>query len=629
MLKNKILLGTTLLSIISLSTYRLNKENFTNTLNETIINERTNIKRADELQKYTNSTSYEYLNNKNIVAQDKVRHSSSGQSSIMFLYITTGSFNNNIQMNFYFRGDVRNKRATDDNYFLYGHSLDDNGKNYISSFSYYQTEGTFEEFAADLQANLQQRHEDGNYTAKFYCKLLYNEQLDQSVFTILVSNVKNKFNIRDLYLTYGYENKDDSVCENISINGTTQTNLDNLTYPEYQFYKYGDYGIKSVLTKDVDGFYLEEDQTAVYNLSFLVQQVYVQHIDNDKAKNVKLIDSGGYTGFAKPGEYTLKFLITDDENNIDPYIELLKIKVKDVKAPTFSLVNNYLKIPYYEQDKRKIIEDNLVVSDDSTIALLTFDYDINDLVNVGVKDINVSAKDVYDNSSTYSYQIEIVDDRGPNIIGYDLIRTTKNNVLTEKDIINQYKAIDELTGECKITIFDDEYHKDNNSTKVGTYGLTINSADSNNNAASKKVFIEVVDEEDESLYLISNGKLTIKQGYSLNFDELVNKMRYLGYLPSDATYTNCLRLEGYEIDGTNDLGKFNLKLQLNKNNNEFDVLNVEVEIVDSTNLNSDSSNNNSNDNEQENVIYSKNVFIRFFQKVFAKIKFFFVGMFKK
>lgn len=257
----------------------------------------------------------------------------------------------------------------------------------------------------------------------------------------------------------------------------------------------------------------------------------------------------------------------------------VQIRKESIK-PTFSLKEPNMKIPYYYENKEEIMKENLIINISNKLVEEKFLYDIDSIDIPGKYTIDFVCYDEFNSFYSYSFDIEIIDDKNPEIIGNEIIKITTDKILTVNELLSHYKAIDEIDKECEVKILDDEYHKDNNSNKEGIYKITLYAIDKFENYATKDIFVNVVSKESEKVYFISNANLYVREGTILSLEQIVDKMQQQGYLPRNTTYINCYKLEGYDIDENNNLKFFQMRLLLERDNFEYDILNLDIEVVE-------------------------------------------------
>ncbi len=397
----------------------------------------------------------------------------------------------------------------------------------------------------------------------------------------------------------------------------SNTNVYNSSTMAYSFYNKGNIE-PSFIGKEGDDFYVKVSQGEAKQLAFYKQQLFLVYLENNKWMNITYKDDGNYSANCSSGLYVPSFYVVDPTTNEKTEIKL-KIYVSDTEPPVISFKNISPSYAYYEENILEKVKENVLIEDFSGIKSVEYDISEEELHTLGKHEVNIKATDIYDNTSENILVVEIYDDKSPIITGYDLLRTTTDKVLTIDEILKMYKSLDEIDKECPITVIKNEYHKESNSSTPGMYSILLGSVDKSNNSVTKNIQIEVVEPTKEPIYYLTDGKLTVVKGTKLEYMEIVSKLQELGYIAKDTTYVNCFRLEGYEIDGTNELGSFNLTLQAEKENGDFDVIELEVTVIEEQKTESNGSSSN----------YSTNSFIRFFQKLFESIKKFFMNLFRR
>lgn len=630
MKKNKLLLATFVFSFL-FSSFNNDGSNFNSDEIVEYKEDKTNIKRLNTSEVYTD---YEYsptLKSSNFLPEDKIKHEDNGTVSLAYINLDlTDSYYTSFRLDYYFKGDILEYKcgsASDSFYF--------SQMMYVGlSPIVINVDGadTFKDFSNKIRSAVVNEIRIDSYGLVFDCNAIYYSEDQTTVFTLQYSFYRpQKVKLMFTDLTYG-NNKTDVICEHVSLKGNNDLSLSDSAFPKYTFYFEGEYGIKKLIERHDYEYFFEIDQKDSVGLSFLCQQFFALYMTSYTAMNVRLIDSANFSIGADCKDYSMTFRISDSLNKTESFNEFLRVRIKDIDPPVLSLKENNLRLKYYDEEKEKKIEENIIVKDISDIASVTYEYDKSSLLFPGIKEIKAKATDVYDNFSEKTFNIEIIDDKPPILTGYDLIKTSISKVFSVSDILKMYTSYDEIDGNCTITIFEDEYHRNNNSTKAGTYKISLGSIDKSNNSVKKEVLILVEEDIKEPTYYLSQDKLTIPKGTVISAMEIAEKMKELGILDKDTIYVNCFRLEGYEIDGTNEVGTFKLKLQLDKNEKEYDIIELMVEIIEKDDLNGDNSSDtdkdsSDNNNKNDSSNSSTNSFVKFFQNLFNSIISFFKKLF--
>ncbi len=210
-----------------------------------------------------------------------------------------------------------------------------------------------------------------------------------------------------------------------------------------------------------------------------------------------------------PGTYEVTFLTSS--NNINKQLTL-NVFLKDFDAPIIEGPNT-LRYGYSErgtlQEILSIFEitdnvDELTVEDMYIIG-----KEIDDMLEIGVYNLELSVSDSSGNETKKNVEIEIFDDEGPAISGPDsLIVYTTDDPLSTTDILSKFKANDEVDGKVTLFVKQDEY-KQNQLT--GVYQMILEASDSSGNTVEKTINIHVVDNQGPSFVVLDPIVITTNE----------------------------------------------------------------------------------------------------------------------
>ena len=350
-------------------------------------------------------------------------------------------------------------------------------------------------------------------------------------------------------------------------------------------------------------------------LSYILQSFLAYDDETDVYTEIEVTSNpGGYHPLSAVGDYAVKLQTSDKYDNAT--LLTLNIKIRDTTGPEFRNNGNY-SFKYYDLNIEKTLLSYMDCYDPSGINEIKLSETEEELHKVGVHNVEVTATDIYDNPTTKTFEVTVIDDKAPVFDGPTNIKISMNTPYLINDIIDMFAATDEVDGECEINVISDDYHSGNNSRKIGIYEIVMGAVDKSHNLSYFTTKVNVVDDDGPALFM-KQGSLIIEEGSKISNLDLARSLQEQGFLPSDKEYVTAFRIEGFEIDGKNPLGTFNLRLQCNTREGDFDIADIEVRIVEKM---------QSTIENEENNKYSSNAFIAFFQRMFDSIKKFFVSIF--
>ncbi len=145
--------------------------------------------------------------------------------------------------------------------------------------------------------------------------------------------------------------------------------------------------------------------------------------------------------------------------------------------------------------KSKLMAYDYTEGEVSENIYIAYDYYSPNYNKCGLWEVMFRVSDSKENESEFSLFVYNKDNVPPVIVGPSLIVTTKDEVLTEEEIISNFSAYDELDLDVSdsIIITSNAYLK--NSSKVGTWFISLEASDSSGNKAVYYSNIEVIDNE--------------------------------------------------------------------------------------------------------------------------------------
>lgn len=168
------------------------------------------------------------------------------------------------------------------------------------------------------------------------------------------------------------------------------------------------------------------------------------------------------------------------------------------------------------------IQNSIVIIDDydgditNEMEIITDEYSENSNI-LGNYQIVFKATDTFDNTSTFTLNIEVYDDSNPIITGTNIYRTNQINPIDINTIKSAITANDNYDGNISdnLILVSDNYSQ--NFDKLGTYQIIYEVSDSSNNSSSYTVTVIVEDKvapiiKGPAEFIIGNDEtLTIEQ----------------------------------------------------------------------------------------------------------------------
>ena len=379
------------------------------------------------------------------------------------------------------------------------------------------------------------------------------------------------------------------------------------SYEKYYEYNHAPYG----LSKDIIGPY--KDKTEIdLTIPYKDNQISVDDIKS----NILAFDKGDYeykTVYVLNDSFTqykrvlnkplkLTFKASDSLNNTSTIT--FNITIVDNIPPTITQLNEKITFSYKDIINKQSILDNFSIIDNYSYKVDTSISGINlDTSNpIGKYKIKLKSNDNSNNISTYETEIEIVDDIPPIIEGPSLINVKKGEQLSEQEILNQFKAYDEIDNNLPIKIIQNEYFS--NYKTIGEYVLMIQASDKSGNTTKKTIQINVIDDSGPIFYL-NKTNLTMYQGDKIDTSNLIKNLIKANLLQEknyiDISYTS----SSIQQDKQLTLGEHQLLLTCKSDDNQIQYITLNINVIQKE--------NNTN-------IFSTfiNKIIEFFQSIFKK-----------
>ncbi len=223
--------------------------------------------------------------------------------------------------------------------------------------------------------------------------------------------------------------------------------------------------------------------------------IAMDDIDGDISNQIVIV-SDEYTNNEQiVGEYDVVLKVSDAANNETFFT--LTVMVKDEVAPVITGPETVTVEVSSSPAIDTIINDNFTVYDeyDDTLTddVTTDEYTANKDI-LGEYVVTYEVTDNSHNTTSKSFNVNVVDQTAPQMIGENIHNSYLSNPLSFDDIINSLSFTDNYTDLSNITptILLDGYTS--NEAIPGTYHISIEVADSSGNSLSEVLTINVIDD---------------------------------------------------------------------------------------------------------------------------------------
>ena len=222
----------------------------------------------------------------------------------------------------------------------------------------------------------------------------------------------------------------------------------------------------------------------------------------------------------------------------------------------------------------------------------------------------IFAYDEQGNFDSLEFDLTIYDDIPPQIICPDSLSYSTYSVPSKEELLINYTAIDEIEGNKKILIKEENY--DQIIRTPGEHKISLTSNDSKNNITEKIISLIVKNDEYQP-WFIDNIIITTFTSYYLSPQELVNKLISKQYLENkDYIYPHYISgsyIKNHQLSGLHDL---TLNLKLKGNSSSFNI-HLQINVLE------DELNNTKKDNPSfwDYLYQLIQYVINFFKKLFS------------
>ena len=331
---------------------------------------------------------------------------------------------------------------------------------------------------------------------------------------------------------------------------------------------------------DVTLPYKKEQQ--VSSIDFL-NTVKAYDLDDLAWKNVE-IEYDEFTSNQRTLDKPLKLICRsiDSYNNVSRLT--FNITIKDVEPPTINKKDNIIEFSYKETLTKEKLLEKFIFEDNYTnnLDIEIEGYDFSNTVNlIQTHNITIVAKDTSNNETRLATSFNFVDNIKPEIIGPSSLNVNVSNQLTKEEILNMFKATDQIDGNIIPDFEDDNYTS--NSHIVGDYSITIFAEDKAKNRATHILKMHVTDTEGPIFY-INETKITTFQGEKIDPKKLLTTLINQGLLKKQ-NYIDTKFVNG-NFNDTNKVGFYETTLEATSETNNKEYVNLKIDVIKKSQKNS-------------------------------------------
>ena len=197
-------------------------------------------------------------------------------------------------------------------------------------------------------------------------------------------------------------------------------------------------------------------------------------------------------------------------------LSILYIKSKSTKITMKKNTKIEINSKLYNSDLIKSIKNGKIISKKEMI----------DTSKLGDKKVKIKYKTYFNKTKTYSYTINIVDTKKPEIEGVEKVSINQGD---EVDLLTDVKASDNSKEKIDVKI-----EGDYDLNKVGSYKLYYVAKDSSGNEMKKEFTLDVLEKEQKKSYQ-GNSSFTTSKGFKGN---VIDGITYIdGILIANKTYS--------------------------------------------------------------------------------------------
>lgn len=306
----------------------------------------------------------------------------------------------------------------------------------------------------------------------------------------------------------------------------------------------------------------------------------IDDVDGDVTDQI-VIDKDNYTpNKSVLGTHSVIFSVTDSAGN-KATLEVF-IRVFDLTEPIISSpAGNTANVGYKETFNISTITNQLVVTDnyDSNVPVrLDKDNYSANKTKLGTYDLIYKATDNSDNTGSYTFKVNVIDNVKPTFSGPVTINKPNNSIMLEREIRSQIIASDEIDGNItsRIKLVSDSFT--GNGSKVGSYEIKYEVSDNAGNKAYHLVTVKVQDNLPPIFWIEDGVSIRVSKDTPITRQQVIDLLTATGQLKVNSTTTFSFPLDEYT--GSETLpGIYAMSIRTKNTNGEEDQHNLSIRVL--------------------------------------------------
>lgn len=318
-------------------------------------------------------------------------------------------------------------------------------------------------------------------------------------------------------------------------------------------------------------------------LSHFLQYIKVyDNVDGDLTDQIYIITDNYTTNKNVLGTWSVKLGVEDSAGNVSEFT--FNIQVADITAPVINGNTSKVQISYTQTYNITSFKNSLTVSDNydtianSKITIKSDNYTANK-TNLGTYDIVFEVADNSGNKSTFTKQIEVVDDVAPTWTGQNAYTKDATAVLTVDTIKANLSANDLKDGNrtAYITVKEDNYTGKGN--RVGTYSIIFEVADTKGNKSTFTVTIDVRDDIPGVWYIVNGSSFVLIPPMKLTQNQIIELLQRTNQIQVTGTTNVNFFLDEYTGNEATP-GVYNMGFNLSNSAGQSSIHNFVITVTE-------------------------------------------------
>lgn len=318
-------------------------------------------------------------------------------------------------------------------------------------------------------------------------------------------------------------------------------------------------------------------------LSHFLQYIKVfDNVDGDLTDQIYIITDNYTTNKNVLGTWSVKLGVEDSAGNVSEFT--FNIQVADITAPVINGNTSKVQISYTETYNITAFKNTLTVSDNydtianSKITIKSDGYTSNK-TNLGTYNIVFEVADNSGNTSTFTKQIEVVDNIAPTWSGQNSYTKDATAVLTVDTIKAGLTANDLKDGNrtAFITVKEDNYTGKGN--RVGTYSIIFEVADTKGNKSTFTVTIDVRDDIPGVWYIVNGSSFVLIPPMKLTQNQIIELLQRTNQIQVTGTTNVNFFLDEYTGNEATP-GVYNMGFNLSNSAGQSSVHNFVITVTE-------------------------------------------------